>query len=233
MDKTPPSPPKTPEHTPTGQEPYRRDFLGMVTTAGAVTGAAACAIPFLESLKPQDSASAHAPVDVDLSKLAPGQQTTVVWQGKPVFILRRTPEDIAKLQNAAQADTLRDPSSKEHQQPPYAENWHRSLTPEYGVYVGICTHLGCVPAYAPAAAGNVPAPAPEGAGKPISQETPPGGYACPCHGSKFDLAGRVFKGAPAPYNLPVPPYFMPTPTTLRLGENPKGQSFDFSTIVQI
>lgn len=226
MDKTSPMTPETPEPPSTGQDPQRRDFLGMVTTAGVVTGAAACAIPFLQSLTPQESASAHAPVDVDISKLAPGQQTTVVWQGKPVFILRRTPQDMAKLQEATLADTLRDPNSKDHQQPAYAENWHRSLTPEYGVYVGVCTHLGCVPSYAPAVAASTPTTA-EGTA------TPPGGYACPCHGSKFDLAGRVFKGAPAPYNLPVPPYFMPTPTTIRLGENPKGQDFDFSTIVQI
>lgn len=224
MENTPPMTQETPDSSATEQEPGRRDFLGMVTTAGAVTGVAACAIPFLESLTPQDSASAHMPVDVDVSKLAPGQQTTVVWQGKPVFILRRTPEDLAKLQDAALSDRLRDAASADLQQPAYAKNWHRSLTPEYGVYVGICTHLGCVPSYAP-----VPAAAPAADPK----NTPAGGYACPCHGSKFDLAGRVFKGAPAPYNLPVPPYFMPNPTTIRLGENPKGQDFDFSTIVQI
>lgn len=195
----------------------RRDFLGMVTTAGTVTGLAACAIPFVASLKPQDSAAAHLPVDIDLSKLAPGQQMTAVWQGKPVFILRRTAEDLAKLQNPKLVEQLRDAPSDALQQPPYARNWHRSLVPEYGVYVGICTHLGCVPAY------TAPAAAPDQTGR----------YACPCHGSQFDLAGRVFKGAPAPYNLPVPPHVLPTPTTLRLGENPKGESFDFSTIEQI
>ncbi|OUJ06324.1 ubiquinol-cytochrome c reductase iron-sulfur subunit [Acetobacter malorum] len=195
----------------------RRDFLGMVTTAGTVTGLAACAIPFVASLKPQDSAAAHQPVEIDLSKLAPGQQMTAVWQGKPIFILRRTPEDLAKLQSPALVNELRDAQSDALQQPTYARNWHRSLVPEYGVYVGICTHLGCVPAY------TAPAAAPDQTGR----------YACPCHGSQFDLAGRVFKGAPAPYNLPVPPHVMPTPTTLRLGENPKGESFDFSTIEQI
>ncbi|KXV59603.1 ubiquinol-cytochrome C reductase [Acetobacter tropicalis] len=223
MENTPPTPQDTPETDTPEQAPGRRDFLGMVTIAGTVTGVAACSIPFVESLTPQDSASAHLPVDVDLSKLAPGQQTTVVWQGKPVFILHRTPEDIAKLQDATLTDRLRDGDSHDLQQPAYAKNWHRSLTPEYGVYVGICTHLGCVPSYAPAPGGT----------PPDAKTTPAGGYACPCHGSKFDLAGRVFKGAPAPYNLPVPPYFMPTPTTIRLGENPKGQDFDFSTIVQI
>ncbi|MCP1270649.1 ubiquinol-cytochrome c reductase iron-sulfur subunit [Acetobacter cerevisiae] len=195
----------------------RRDFLGMVTTAGTVTGLAACAIPFVASLKPQDSAAAHQPVEIDLSKLAPGQQMTAVWQGKPIFILRRTPEDLARLQSPTLVNELRDAQSDALQQPTYARNWHRSLVPEYGVYVGICTHLGCVPAY------TAPAAAPDQTGR----------YACPCHGSQFDLAGRVFKGAPAPYNLPVPPHVMPTPTTLRLGENPKGESFDFSTIEQI
>ncbi|WP_215754890.1 ubiquinol-cytochrome c reductase iron-sulfur subunit [Acetobacter sp. P5B1] len=195
----------------------RRDFLGMVTTAGTVTGLAACAIPFVASLKPQDSAAAHQPVEIDLSKLAPGQQMTAVWQGKPIFILRRTPEDLARLQSPTLVNELRDAQSDALQQPTYARNWHRSLLPEYGVYVGICTHLGCVPAY------TAPAAAPDQTGR----------YACPCHGSQFDLAGRVFKGAPAPYNLPVPPHVMPTPTTLRLGENPKGESFDFSTIEQI
>nr|WP_298798122.1 ubiquinol-cytochrome c reductase iron-sulfur subunit [uncultured Acetobacter sp.] len=195
----------------------RRDFLGMVTTAGTVTGLAACAIPFVASLKPQDSAAAHQPVEIDLSKLAPGQQMTAVWQGKPIFILRRTPEDLAKLQSSALVADLRDAQSDALQQPPYARNWHRSLVPEYGVYVGICTHLGCVPAY------TAPAATPDQTGR----------YACPCHGSQFDLAGRVFKGAPAPYNLPVPPHVMPTATTLRLGENPKGETFDFSTIEQI
>ena len=200
-----------------GTEPGRRDFLGLVTTAGVVAGVCACAVPFVESLAPQDSASAHLPVDVDISKLAPGQQMTAVWQGKPVFILRRTPEDLKQLQEAALLADLRDPDSAVLQQPSYARNWHRSLVPEYGVYVGVCTHLGCVPVYEATAAS--------GTGK--------GRYNCPCHGSKFDLAGRVRKGVPAPYNLPVPPHVMVNAATLRLGESPKGESFDFSTIVQI
>lgn len=143
---------------------------------------------------------------------------TVVWQGKPVFIMRRTPEEIALLQDHALAEKLRDAESTANQQPAYARNWHRSLVPEYGVYVGICTHLGCVP----------------GLNQPTGNTADTcGGYGCPCHGSKFDLAGRVYKGAPAPYNLPVPPYSMPSPTSIRLGENPKGENFDFSTIEQI
>ncbi len=198
----------------------RRNFLGLVTTATAVAGAGACLWPFLQSLAPRDSAAAHLPVDVDISALPPGQQIVVTWQGKPVFITHRTPEALAVLQDAAQTARLRDGPSHDTQQPPYATNWHRSLDPRYGVVVGICTHLGCVPAYKPL---------PEGKG----EASWPGGYACPCHGSKFDLAGRVFRGAPAPYNLPVPPYSMPSPTVIRLGENPVGQDFDFSSILQL
>ena len=195
----------------------RRSFLGLVTTAGVATGAAACAIPFVQSLQPQDSAAAHLPVDVDISHLAPGQQMTAVWQSKPVFIIHRTPEDLNRLQDASLIALLRDPESDAHQQPDYTRNWHRSLVPEYGVYVGICTHLGCVPAY-------------------VKESTsgPAGGlYGCPCHGSRFDLAGRVFKGVPAPYNLPVPPHVMPSASIIRLGENPAGKTFDFGSIEQI
>mgnify|MGYP003362538137 CR=1 FL=1 len=198
----------------------RRNFLGLVTAATAAAGAGACLWPFLQSLAPRDSAAAHLPVDVDVSALPPGQQIVVTWQGRPVFITHRTPEALAVLQDAAQAARLRDGPSHDNQQPPYATNWHRSLDPRYGGGVGICTHLGCVPAYKPL---------PEGKG----EAGWPGGYACPCHGSKFDLAGRVFRGAPAPYNLPVPPYSMPTPTVIRLGENPAGQDFDFSSILQL
>ncbi|WP_041247293.1 ubiquinol-cytochrome c reductase iron-sulfur subunit [Komagataeibacter medellinensis] len=196
----------------------RRNFLGLVTAATAVAGAGACLWPFLQSLAPRDSAAAHLPVDVDISALPPGQQIVVTWQGRPVFITHRTPEALASLQDTALTARLRDGQSRDLQQPPYAANWHRSIDPRYGVVVGICTHLGCVPAYRPT---------PEGNGSTA------GGYACPCHGSRFDLAGRVFRGAPAPYNLPVPPYSMPSPTLIRLGENPTGQEFDFSTILQL
>lgn len=200
------------------QPPGRRGFLGLVTTAGVATGAVACAIPFVESLQPQDSTATHLPVDVDIAHLAPGQQMTAVWQGKPVFIIHRTAEDLARLQDPTLIERLRDPHSDVHQQPDYTRNWHRSVVPDFGVYVGICTHLGCVPAYMKDNSGG------DAAG---------GLYGCPCHGSRFDLAGRVFKGVPAPYNLPVPPYVMPGPSTIRLGENPAGQTFDFGGIVQI
>ena len=199
------------------QPPGRRSFLGLVTTAGVATGAAACAIPFVESLQPPDSMAAHLPVDVDISHLAPGQQMTAAWQGKPVFIIHRTPEDLSRLQDAALIALLRDPESETHQQPDYTRNWHRSLVPEYGVYVGICTHLGCVPTYV----------------KESTSGPAEGLYGCPCHGSRFDLAGRVFKGVPAPYNLPVPPYVISGSSTSRLGENPAGKTFDFGSSVQI
>ncbi|WP_342628450.1 ubiquinol-cytochrome c reductase iron-sulfur subunit [Nguyenibacter vanlangensis] len=210
-----------PMHAATPTDGKRRDFLTLVTLAAGGAGAAAFAWPFLDSLRPADSGAARAPVDVDVSKLPPGQQITVVWHGSPVFITHRTPQALARLRDPALAARLRDPTSRALQQPPYADNWHRSIVPDYGVVVGICTHLGCVPAYAPA-----PDPA-----TPVANW--PGGYACPCHGSKFDLAGRVFIGAPAPYNLPVPPYSMAGPTTIRLGQNPPGTSFDFASIQQI
>ncbi len=196
--------------------PPRRDILTLVTGATVAAGACALAWPFLDSLIPPENAAAHAPVDVDLSPIAPGQQIVVVWRGSPVFITRRTPESLERLKSPALTSRLRDPESKILQQPPYATNWHRSLVPEYGLLVGVCTHLGCVPTY--------------GAG---SADPAQRGYACPCHGSKFDLAGRVFAGVPAPYNLPVPPHRMLTPDRVRIGENPAGQSFDFGNIVQI
>ena len=118
-------------------------------------------------------------------------------------------------------DQLADPQSRQRQQPPYADNWHRSVKPEYGVLVGICTHLGCIPNFGPLPNSTQPA------------ANWLGGYFCPCHGSKYDLAGRVFRGVPAPYNLPVPPYHFVNETTIRIGENPPGTNFDFSSILQI
>ncbi|NHO32605.1 ubiquinol-cytochrome c reductase iron-sulfur subunit [Acetobacter fallax] len=196
--------------------PQRRDILTLVTSATVIVGACGVAWPFLDSLIPPENAAAHAPVDVDLSALAPGQQIVVVWRANPIFITRRTPESLERLKSPGLQAKLRDPESKILQQPPYAVNWHRSLVPDYGLLVGVCTHLGCVPTYG---SGNAD----------------PGqrGYACPCHGSKFDLAGRVFAGVPAPYNLPVPPHRMLSATRVRIGESPAGQSFDFDSIVQI
>jgi ubiquinol-cytochrome c reductase iron-sulfur subunit len=137
----------------------------------------------------------------------------------PIFIVHRTPAMLATLRLPSLLDLLRDPGSQEHQQAPYAANWSRSQKPEFLVLVGICTHLGCIPTFSPQA-GSLIAGA-------------PGGWLCHCHGSKYDLAGRVFKGVPAPYNLPVPPYRFSDPTTLMLGENPPGSNFALSSVQQL
>ena len=201
----------------------RRDFLKLVTGATAAIGAAALAWPFIDSMNPSaDVIAAGAPMDIDLSKIASGQQVIVRWRGSPILIVNRTPEALKTLQSPALLRNLSDPDSQVHQQPPYAVNWHRSIKPEFAVLVGICTHLGCLPGYMPQPDPTTPAP------------NWPGGYFCPCHGSKYDLAGRVYSGVPAPYNLPVPPYHFPTPTTVRIGENPTAaQTFELSSVVQM
>lgn len=203
-------------------EPVRRDFLTLLTVATAAAGAGAFAWPFLDSLNPAglDDGTA-AMVDVDVGRLAPGQQIVVVWGGRPVLVVRRTPEALRLLQDAALRKRLRDPDSAELQQPSYATNWHRSAVPEFGVMVGVCTHLGCVPRYRPQTDA-----APDASGWP-------GGYACPCHGSRFDLAGRVFVGAPAQYNLPVPPYSLSSSLRLRIGDDTQDPGFAFDNIRQI
>jgi ubiquinol-cytochrome c reductase iron-sulfur subunit len=129
-------------------------------------------------------------------------------RSRPVFIVNRTPAAVKTLQDPKLLAQLSDPGSSEPRQPPYADNWHRSVKPEYSVLVGICTHLGCIPMFYPDPSDNLPS------------ANWPGGYFCPCHGSKYDLAGRVFNGVPAPYNLPVPPYRLVSDTTIRIGENP-------------
>ena len=205
-----------------GPEPGRRDLLKLVTLATAAIGTGAVAWAFIDSMNPAaDVIAAGAPIDVDLSRVAPGQQIIILWRGSPILIINRTPDALKTLQSPAMVQRLSDPDSTVMQQPPYAMNWHRSVNPEYGVMVGICTHLGCLPGYYP---------------QP-SKDTPvtdwPGGYFCPCHGSKYDLAGRVYSGVPAPYNLPVPPYHFPNPKTLRIGENPAGAMFELSSVVQM
>jgi len=199
--------------------PGRRDFLMLATTAVGAAGVALACWPFIDFMEPAaDTLAAAGPIDVDLTSLQPGQQIVALWRGKPVFIVRRTPENLQALQAKDLDDRLRDPESKEMQQPGYAQNWHRSEDPEFLVVVGICTHLGCVPDFRP---------------KPDAGGGWPAGYFCPCHGSRYDLAGRVFKGVPAPYNLPVPPNHLVSKQALRLGENPKGASFDFNAIEQM
>jgi ubiquinol-cytochrome c reductase iron-sulfur subunit len=134
-------------------------------------------------------------------------------------VVRRTPAILEELKSPLLLNQLRDAQSAEPQQPPYARNWARSLNPDYLVVVGVCTHLACIPSFSPSPGSLFP--------------SLPGGYLCHCHGSKYDLAGRVFKGVPAPLNLPVPPHHFPDPKTLVIGENPQGQSFDLSAVKQL
>ena len=169
----------------------RRRLTQAATAAGGLAMAGASA-PFLASLAPSERARAQgAPVEADISRIGPGELATFEWRGKPVWVLRRTLDMLKRL--AAVGDALADPdSSVDSQQPKYARNATRSRQPELFVAVGLCTHLGCVPGYRP---------------EPGSlQPGWPGGFYCPCHGSKFDLAGRVYRGSPAPTNLVVPPY---------------------------
>ncbi|WP_131783137.1 ubiquinol-cytochrome c reductase iron-sulfur subunit [Legionella gresilensis] len=198
------------EHTPDvllSQEEIdekRRKFL--LTATGVLGGiGAACALtPFISSWLPSAKAqAAGAPVEVDLSKLEPGQQATIEWRGRPVWIIRRTKAMLEQLAGAE--DQLRDPESLVEQQPSYAKNKYRSIKPEYLVLVGICTHLGCSPKYTPQ----------------VNELGPNwrGGFYCPCHGSTFDLAGRVFKGVPAPINLEVPPYRFVNDHVIIIGED--------------
>jgi ubiquinol-cytochrome c reductase iron-sulfur subunit len=206
-----------------GHPVQRRDFLKLVTGAAAAIGTAAFAWTLIDSMNPAaDVIAAGAAMDIDLSKIASGQQVIVRWRGTPILIVNRTPAALQTLREPALMHRLSDPDSTVHQQPPYAENWHRSIDPAFAVLVGICTHLGCLPSYMPQPDPTTPAP------------DWPGGYFCPCHGSKYDLAGRVYSGVPAPYNLPVPPYSFPNKTTLRIGENPPGQiAFELDSVVQM
>jgi ubiquinol-cytochrome c reductase iron-sulfur subunit len=200
----------------------RRDFLYVATAAFGALGAAVSIVPLISQMNPDASTLAMGgPVELDLEQLAPGQQVVLRWRSRPVFVIHRTPEALQQLKSPALLSQLADPRSSELQQPPYAENWHRSIKPEYGVFVGICTHLGCIPLFEPQPSATTPA------------VNWPGGYFCPCHGSKYDLAGRVFRGVPAPYNLPVPPYRLVSDRRIRVGENPPDSSFDFLTIRQI
>jgi ubiquinol-cytochrome c reductase iron-sulfur subunit len=172
----------------------RRRFLTAATTVIGGVGAVFTAVPFVSSWQPSAKAKAiGAPVEVDISKLRPGQRLTVTWRGKPVWVIRRT-ENI--LNDLPTLDSkLRDPASGiKSQQPKYAANAYRAIKPEYLVLVGICTHLGCSPTF-------VKATDPHSLGSEWK-----GGFFCPCHGSRFDLAGRVFQGVPAPKNLVVPPH---------------------------
>jgi ubiquinol-cytochrome c reductase iron-sulfur subunit len=189
-----------------GVDNGKRRFLTIAaTSAVAVVGAGYAAVPFIASWNPSARAkAAGAPVEADFSKLQPGQMMRVEWRGKPVWIVRRTEKNLEDL-STIDGD-LRDPASgRKDRQPAYAANATRSIKPEYSILVGICTHLGCSPTYRPDLA-----PADLGA-KWV------GGFFCPCHGSRFDLAGRVFKNVPAPTNLEVPPHMYLSETRVIIG----------------
>jgi ubiquinol-cytochrome c reductase iron-sulfur subunit len=207
---------------PSALNPSRRDFLYIATTTVGAVGVAASMVPLIAQMNPDASTvAAGGAADLDLTTIQPGQQVLVRWRGRPIFVVNRTPKILASLRSAQLLDRLADPKSKQLQQPPYAENWHRSIKPEYGIFVGICTHLGCIPQFLPLPNPTTPV------------ENWLGGYFCACHGSKYDLAGRVFKNVPAPYNLPVPPYHFVGERKIRIGENLPGVDFDFSSISQI
>jgi ubiquinol-cytochrome c reductase iron-sulfur subunit len=183
----------------------RRRFLLAATSVVGGIGVAVAAAPFIRSMEPSARArAAAAPVEVDLGKIEPGMQITVAWRSKPVWVLHRTPAMISSL--GGHDALLLDPDSETPQQPPYCANATRSIKPEYFVAVGICTHLGCIPTFRPQP------------GASDLGNSWPGGYFCPCHQSKYDLAGRVFKDMPAPRNLLVPPNTYLSPTRLQIGE---------------
>ena len=182
----------------------RRKFLTVATSVVGGVGVVGAAIPFIASWNPSAKAkAAGADVEVDISAVEPGQLIRVMWRSKPVWIVRRTPEILASL--GAHEDQLRDPNSEVEQQPAFAQNQYRSLKDEYLILVGICTHLGCSPQHLKDGAMEQYA---EG----VSE-----GFFCPCHGSKFDMAGRVFENVPAPSNLVVPPYQFVDDTTVIIG----------------
>ncbi|HEX8011005.1 MAG TPA: ubiquinol-cytochrome c reductase iron-sulfur subunit [Casimicrobiaceae bacterium] len=186
----------------------RRFLLGASTAVGTI-GVVAWAVPFGMSMWPSERAkAAGAPVEVDISKLEPGQQITVLWRSKPIWVIHRTPEMVASLPKLD--SRVADPKSEIDHQPKYAKNENRSIKPEIFVAIGICTHLGCIPTYRPEVA-------PADLGPDWL-----GGFFCPCHQSKFDLAGRVYKGVPAPTNLFIPPYEFLSDTRIVIGEDSTG-----------
>jgi ubiquinol-cytochrome c reductase iron-sulfur subunit len=188
-----------------------RRTLIMATSVVGGAGVVAAAVPFVASLSPSERAkAAGAPVVADVSQLKPGEKMVVKWQGKPVWVLRRTPEMIASLAKVEEAGKVSDPDSEKSVQPEYAKNKARSIKDEYLVIVGICTHLGCSPS------DKLKTGAEEGMAADWQ-----GGFLCPCHGSQFDLAGRVFKAMPAPTNLDVPPYKFLSDTSILIGDDSK------------
>lgn len=187
--------------------PDRRLWLTATTVVGGV-GLVASAVPFIASLAPSERARAlGASVEVDLQGIEPGGLRTVEWRGKPVFVLRRSQDMLDSL--ARHDDLLADPPSRRSIQPGNTRNAVRSLKPEIAVLEAVCTHLGCIPSFRPTV------------GAPDIGAAWPGGFYCPCHGSKFDFAGRVFKNVPAPTNLTVPPHQFVADSTLLIGADPQ------------
>jgi ubiquinol-cytochrome c reductase iron-sulfur subunit len=194
-----------------GVDQSKRQFLTSALTVVGAVGTGYLAVPFLAQMQPSAKAmAAGAPVEVDISKMESGQLIRVAWRGKPVWILNRTPQVLETL--ATLDNELRDPLSNESIQPEYSKNPVRSVKPEIFIAVGLCTHLGCSPTFRPEVA------------PPDLGDKWKGGFFCPCHGSWFDLAGRVYRGVPAPTNLEIPPYRYITDTQLIIGESPEEAS---------
>jgi ubiquinol-cytochrome c reductase iron-sulfur subunit len=194
-----------------GVDKKRRRVLVAATSVVGAVGLGYVAVPFIASMNPSARAkAAGAPVEADISKLEPGALLRVKWRGKPVWVVNRTEE---MLKTLPELDPLLvDPNSEVPQQPPYCKNPTRSIKPQYFVAIGICTHLGCSPTYRPEVA-------PDDLGPDWK-----GGWFCPCHGSRFDLAGRVFKGVPAPVNLVIPKHKYVTDSVILVGEDKGGQA---------
>ncbi len=192
-----------------GVDQSKRQFLTTALTVVGAVGTGYLAVPFLSQMQPSAKAmAAGAPVEVDISRIEPGQLIRVAWRGKPVWILSRTPEIIEILENETRK--LADPNSSESEQPESSNNPLRSIKPEIFLAVGLCTHLGCSPTFRPEIAPN-----------DLGDDWK-GGFFCPCHGSGFDLAGRVYRSVPAPTNLVIPPYRYITDTLIIVGEDLEG-----------
>ncbi|MFL0810813.1 MAG: ubiquinol-cytochrome c reductase iron-sulfur subunit [Agarilytica sp.] len=185
----------------------RRRVLASLTTAVGAAGVVGAAVPFVGSWNPSAKAkAAGAPVSINISKLEPGQMVTVEWRGKPVYVFRRTEQTVSDLEKIE--SDLRDPESEKSVQPAYVDSKNRAIKSEFMVLLGLCTHLGCAPSYRP-----------EVGAKDLGGESWLGGFFCACHGSKFDLAGRVMAGVPAPINLEVPPHKYVSDDVILIGED--------------
>jgi ubiquinol-cytochrome c reductase iron-sulfur subunit len=185
----------------------RRCFIRRATTAVGGIGLAAASVPFFQYWMPSaDTEAAGAPIKIDISSMKPRDQLTVPWRGMPIWVIYRDEEMLGTLSKLE--DTLRDPLSEQDQQPEYCKNISRSIKPQFLVTIGICTHLGCVPTYRPDVASVDPAWV--------------GGFYCPCHGSKYDLSGRVYKDVPAPLNLKVPRHMYVSDTEIMIGQDAEG-----------